>query len=119
MVTAPIRMSPTGFKAFVEVLSQPACPVPEMVELFQRTGPWEPREANAESEPWLFPSRCHLHPLTTSSSFSRGGPSRGQAPPHPANQVLTAIVRRRADRASHTGPVPKDRRAARTRRSPC
>jgi uncharacterized protein (DUF1778 family) len=48
MVTAPIRMSPTGFKAFVELLSQPACPVPEMVELFQRTAPWEPREAKAE-----------------------------------------------------------------------
>jgi hypothetical protein len=42
MVTAPIRMSPTGFKAFVEVLSQPACPVPEMVELFQRTGRGSP-----------------------------------------------------------------------------
>ncbi len=44
-----IRMSPTGFKAFVEVLSQPARPVPEMVELFQRTAPWEPREAKAET----------------------------------------------------------------------
>ena len=48
MKTAPIRMSPTGLKAFVEVLSQPARPVPEMVELFQRTAPWEPREAKAE-----------------------------------------------------------------------
>ncbi len=43
-----IRMSPTGFKALVEVLSQPVRPVPEMVELFQRTAPWEPREAKAE-----------------------------------------------------------------------
>jgi uncharacterized protein (DUF1778 family) len=48
METAPIRMSPTGFKAFVEALSQPARPVPEMVELFQRTTPWEPREVQTE-----------------------------------------------------------------------
>jgi uncharacterized protein (DUF1778 family) len=48
METAPIRMSPTGFKAFVEILSQPARPVPEMVELFQRAAPWEPREAKTE-----------------------------------------------------------------------
>lgn len=48
METAPIRMSPTGFKAFVEALSQPARPVPEMVELFQRTTPWEPREVKTE-----------------------------------------------------------------------
>ena len=41
METMPIRMSPAGFKAFVEVLSQPARPVPEMIELFQRTAPWE------------------------------------------------------------------------------
>ena len=41
----PIRMSPAGFKAFVEVLSQPARPVPEMVELFQRAAPWESAKA--------------------------------------------------------------------------
>src|SRR3954469_19314476 len=29
METAPIRMSPAGFKAFMEVLSQPGRPVPE------------------------------------------------------------------------------------------
>ena len=39
METALIRMSPTGFKAFVEELSRPARPVPEMVELFQRAAP--------------------------------------------------------------------------------
>ena len=44
METAPIRMSPAGFKAFIEVLSQPARPVPEMVELFQRTAPLESRD---------------------------------------------------------------------------
>lgn len=48
MEAAPIRMSPTGFKAFVEILSCPARPVPEMVELLQRAAPWEPREAKAE-----------------------------------------------------------------------
>jgi len=47
METAPIRMSPTGFKAFVEVLSRSARPVPEMVELVQRATPWE-KEAKAE-----------------------------------------------------------------------
>jgi uncharacterized protein (DUF1778 family) len=48
MKAVVIRMSPTGFKAFVGVLSQPVRPVPEMVELFQRTAPWESREAKAE-----------------------------------------------------------------------
>ena len=56
METAPIRMSPTGFKAFVEALSQPARPVPEMVELLQRTTQGgENREVNAG----LFPGRYH------------------------------------------------------------
>jgi uncharacterized protein (DUF1778 family) len=41
-------MSPTGFKAFVEVLSRPARPVPEMVELLQRATPWESKEVKAE-----------------------------------------------------------------------
>jgi uncharacterized protein (DUF1778 family) len=48
METAPIWMSPTGFKAFVEVLSRPCAPVPEMVELFQRAAPWESEEAKSE-----------------------------------------------------------------------
>ena len=47
METAPIRMSPAGFKAFIEFLSKPARPVPEMVELFQRTAPWESRDLKA------------------------------------------------------------------------
>jgi uncharacterized protein (DUF1778 family) len=46
MQTAPIRMSPTGFKAFVKELSRPARPASEMVELFQRAAPWEPKDAN-------------------------------------------------------------------------
>ena len=41
METAPIRMSPAGFKAFMAALSGPAIPVPEMIELLQRTAPWE------------------------------------------------------------------------------
>jgi len=41
METAPIRMSPTGFKAFMDTLSKPARPIPEMIELFQRKAPWE------------------------------------------------------------------------------
>ena len=41
METAPIRMSPAGFKAFMAALSKPARPVPEMVELFRRQAPWE------------------------------------------------------------------------------
>ena len=42
MESMPIRMSPAGFKAFMAALSEPGAPVPEMVELFRRTAPWEP-----------------------------------------------------------------------------
>lgn len=38
---ALIRMSPDGFEAFVEALSGPAQPAPEMVALFQRKAFWE------------------------------------------------------------------------------
>ncbi len=48
MEATPIRMSPAGFKAFMEVLSQPGRPVSEMVELFQRTAPWESGNAKVE-----------------------------------------------------------------------
>jgi uncharacterized protein (DUF1778 family) len=41
MESVPIRMSSAGFKAFMAALSAPAAPVPEMVELFRRTAPWE------------------------------------------------------------------------------
>jgi len=41
METAPIRMSPGGFKAFMAAMSGPAVRVPEMVELFGRAAPWE------------------------------------------------------------------------------
>lgn len=36
-----IRMSPEGFADFLAVLSAPATPAPEMVELMQRPAPWE------------------------------------------------------------------------------
>jgi uncharacterized protein (DUF1778 family) len=39
--TLPIRMSPEGFQAFMDVLSEPAQPVPEMVEALKRPAPWE------------------------------------------------------------------------------
>lgn len=35
------RMSPEGFAEFMEVLSAPAAPVPDMVELAKRSAPWE------------------------------------------------------------------------------
>jgi uncharacterized protein (DUF1778 family) len=37
MEMAPIRMSPTGFKAFMAALSGPATAVPEIVNLFRHT----------------------------------------------------------------------------------
>jgi len=37
-----VRMSAEGFAEFLDVLSQPAAPVPEMVELARRPAPWEP-----------------------------------------------------------------------------
>ncbi|MGX1319712.1 uncharacterized protein (DUF1778 family) [Bradyrhizobium sp. USDA 377] len=48
METAPIRMSPSGFKAFMATLSGPAAPVPEIVELFQRAAPWESKASSSE-----------------------------------------------------------------------
>ncbi|WP_283193778.1 DUF1778 domain-containing protein [Rhizobium sp. AN80A] len=36
-----IRMSPEGFADFMGILSPPAAPVPEMVELARRPTPWE------------------------------------------------------------------------------
>lgn len=37
-----IRLSPEDFAEFLELLSAPPTPVPEMVELFKRQAPWEP-----------------------------------------------------------------------------
>ncbi|AZO16874.1 DUF1778 domain-containing protein [Mesorhizobium sp. M2A.F.Ca.ET.043.05.1.1] len=36
-----VRMSPEGFAEFMEVLSVPAAPVPDMAELAKRPAPWE------------------------------------------------------------------------------
>lgn len=41
MESSLIRMSSAGFSAFLEVLAEPAVPVPEMVEVLQRPAPWE------------------------------------------------------------------------------
>ncbi len=36
-----VRMSPEGFADFIDILSRPAAPVSEMVELAVRPAPWE------------------------------------------------------------------------------
>jgi uncharacterized protein (DUF1778 family) len=43
MKTTLVRMSPSGFNAFMKALAQPATDVPEMVELLKRLAPWEAR----------------------------------------------------------------------------
>jgi uncharacterized protein (DUF1778 family) len=49
MESMPIRMSPSGFKAFMAALSGPAISVPEMVEIFRRKTPWEAGGSKAGS----------------------------------------------------------------------
>ena len=49
METIPIRMSPEGFDAFLQVLAGPAKPVPEMVELGRRRAPWETNKRKSKS----------------------------------------------------------------------
>ncbi|MFX4083491.1 DUF1778 domain-containing protein [Sphingobium yanoikuyae] len=41
MENTPIRMSAEGFDAFMAAVSGAGAPVPEMVNLFRRTAPWE------------------------------------------------------------------------------
>jgi uncharacterized protein (DUF1778 family) len=41
MESGLIRMSPTGFDAFMRTLSGPAGAVPELLELLDRPAPWE------------------------------------------------------------------------------
>lgn len=36
-----IRMSPSGFAAFLEAINAPPKVVPEMVEVFRRKAPWD------------------------------------------------------------------------------
>jgi uncharacterized protein (DUF1778 family) len=38
---AVIRMTPDAFEAFVDAISGPGTPVPQMVELFRRKAPWD------------------------------------------------------------------------------
>lgn len=42
MDNRPICMSPEGFADFMQILSAPATPVAEMVEVIKRPAPWEP-----------------------------------------------------------------------------
>ncbi len=44
METVPIRMSATGFKAFMAALSGPATAVPELTKVFRRVAPWETKK---------------------------------------------------------------------------
>lgn len=41
MESTLVRMSPSGFNAFMKALAEPANAVPEMVELLKRPAPWE------------------------------------------------------------------------------
>jgi uncharacterized protein (DUF1778 family) len=41
MEQAPMRMSLSGFEAFMEALSAPPTAVPQLVEVLARTAPWE------------------------------------------------------------------------------
>jgi uncharacterized protein (DUF1778 family) len=41
MESSLVRMSPSGFNAFMKALAEPPTAVPEMVELLKRPAPWE------------------------------------------------------------------------------
>lgn len=41
MESALVRMSPSGFRAFMKALAAPAAAVPGMVETLRRPAPWE------------------------------------------------------------------------------
>ena len=41
MESTLLRMTPEGFEAFVQAVSAPATPVPEMVASLRRKAPWE------------------------------------------------------------------------------
>ncbi|MGH7103932.1 MAG: DUF1778 domain-containing protein [Acetobacteraceae bacterium] len=49
METIPIRMSPEGFAAFLQVVAGPPKAVPEMVELAHRRAPWETTKRKGKS----------------------------------------------------------------------
>lgn len=41
MESGLVRMSSSGFKSFLKMLSDPGASVPEMVEVLKRPAPWE------------------------------------------------------------------------------
>jgi uncharacterized protein (DUF1778 family) len=41
MESAPIRMSPKSFNAFMSAIASPGTAVPEIVEVLKRRAPWE------------------------------------------------------------------------------
>lgn len=41
MEGALVRMTPAGFKAFAAAIAGPGQPVPQMVDVLERKGPWE------------------------------------------------------------------------------
>jgi uncharacterized protein (DUF1778 family) len=41
MANDPIRMSPGDFAAFMRIISEPARPIPQIVELLRRPAPWD------------------------------------------------------------------------------
>ncbi len=45
MDSLPIRMSARGFAAFMEALTAPARPVPELVDFLRRRVPWQAGDA--------------------------------------------------------------------------
>jgi uncharacterized protein (DUF1778 family) len=47
MESAPVRMSPAGFDAFMATLCAPPAPVREMVRVLKRTAPWETKPDQA------------------------------------------------------------------------
>lgn len=49
METMPIRMSRSGFEAFMATLAQPPAPVPEMADLLRRRAPWETGKPKSRS----------------------------------------------------------------------
>jgi len=51
MQARPIRMSASGFKAFMEILAAPANAVPAMVDVLRRPTPWEAERSKPTSRP--------------------------------------------------------------------
>jgi uncharacterized protein (DUF1778 family) len=46
MESTLLRMSPEGFEAFIQAVSAPAAPVPEMVASLRHKAPWEKTDAS-------------------------------------------------------------------------